>query len=142
MRPKPTLQENTNQFTDFSASENSFGCLQNQSLDKCEQISQLKAHENGFGCVYNQSAAKCKSIDRYVQNYPREMQTNWLILAKNPQKNENKSADFSAFENCFRCVQNQSLDKCRQIGQFKAHENGFGCVQNQRAAKCKSIDRF
>jgi hypothetical protein len=24
---------------------------------------------------------KCKSIDRYVQNYPREMQTNSLILA-------------------------------------------------------------
>jgi hypothetical protein len=104
MRPKPTLQENTNQFTDFSASENGFWCIQNQSLDKCEQISQFKAHENGFGCVQNQSAAKCKSIDRYVQNYPREMQTNSLNLAKNPQTYENKSADFSAFENCFRCV--------------------------------------
>jgi hypothetical protein len=54
---------------------------------------------------------KCKSIDRYVQNYPREMQTNSLILAKNPQTNENKSADFSASETCFRCLQNQSLDK-------------------------------
>jgi hypothetical protein len=31
---------------------------------------------------------KCKSIDRYVQNYPREMQTNSLILAKNPQTNQ------------------------------------------------------
>ena len=33
-----------------------------------------------------------KSIDRHVQNYPREMQTNSLILAKTPQTNENKSA--------------------------------------------------
>jgi hypothetical protein len=33
-------------------------------------------------------AAKCKSIARYVQNYPREMQTNSLILAKNPQTNQ------------------------------------------------------
>jgi hypothetical protein len=31
-------------------------------------------------------AAKCKSIDRYVQNYPREMQTNSLILAKVPRQ--------------------------------------------------------
>jgi hypothetical protein len=44
MRPKPTLKENTNQYTDFSASETGFGCIQNQSLDKCEQISQFKAH--------------------------------------------------------------------------------------------------
>jgi hypothetical protein len=29
---------------------------------------------------------KCKSIARYVQNYPREMQTNSLILAKNPRQ--------------------------------------------------------
>jgi hypothetical protein len=56
-------------------------------------------------------AANCKSIPRYVQNYPREMQTNSLILAKTPQTNKNKSVDFSAFENGFRCVQNQSLDK-------------------------------
>jgi hypothetical protein len=56
-------------------------------------------------------AANWKSIARYVQNYPREMQTNSLILAKNPQTNKNKSGDFSAFENGFRCVQNQSLDK-------------------------------
>jgi hypothetical protein len=111
MRPKPTLQENTNQFTDFSANENGFGCIQNQSLDKCEQIRQFKAHENGFGCVQNQPAAKCKSLVRYVQNSPREMQANSLILAKNPQTNENKSADFSYFQNGFRCVQNQSLDK-------------------------------
>jgi hypothetical protein len=120
MRPKPTLQENTNQFTDFSASENGFGCIQNQSLDKFEQISQFKAHENSFGCVQNQPAAKCKSIDQYVQNYPGEMQTNSPILAINPQTNENKSVDFSAFGNCFRCVQNQSLDKCKQITQFIA----------------------
>jgi hypothetical protein len=33
-------------------------------------------------------ARKCKSIDRYVQNYSREMQTNSLILAKNPQTNQ------------------------------------------------------
>ena len=141
MRPKPTLQENANQFTDFSANENGFGCIQNQSLDKCKQISQDKADENCFGCVQNQPASKCKSIYRDVQNYPREMQTNSLILAKDPQTNENKSVDVSAFENCFRCVQNQSLDKCKQISQFKAHENGFGCVQNQPASKCKSIDR-
>jgi hypothetical protein len=38
---------------------------------------------------------------RYVQNYPGEMQTNWLILVKNPQTNENKSAVFSV-----QCVQN------------------------------------
>ena len=37
------------------------------------------------------------------------MQTNSLILAKTRQTNENKSADFSAFGNGFRCVQNQSL---------------------------------
>ena len=46
-------------------------------------------------------AGKCKSIARYVQNYPRGMQTNTLILAKNPQTNETKSADFS-----LQCVQN------------------------------------
>ena len=57
------------------------------------------------------------------------MQThNSLILAKNPQTNENKSADFSASGNGFRCIQNQSLDKCEQISQFKSRENGFGCV--------------
>jgi hypothetical protein len=58
MRPKPTLQENANQLTDVSANENgfgcSFGCIQNQSLHKCKQISQFIAHENGFGCVQNQ----------------------------------------------------------------------------------------
>jgi hypothetical protein len=37
-------------------------------------------------------AVNWKSIARYVQNYPREMQTNSLILAKTPQTNENKSA--------------------------------------------------
>ena len=47
---------------------------------------------------------KCKSIARYVQNYPREMQTNSLILAENPQTNKNKSVDFSAFGNGFSCV--------------------------------------
>jgi hypothetical protein len=54
-----------------------------------------------------------------------------MILAKNPQTNENKSADFSAFGNGFRCIQNQSLDKCNQISQFIADGNGFGCAQNQ-----------
>jgi hypothetical protein len=67
-------------------------------------------------------AANCKSIARYVQNYPREMQTNSLILAKNLQTNENKSADFSAYRTGFGCVQNQSLDKCKEISQFIAHE--------------------
>ena len=77
-------------------------------------------------------AEKCKSIDRYVQNYPREVQTNSLILAKNPQTNKNKSVDFSAInENGFGCIQNQSLGKCKQISQFTAHENVFGCVQTQ-----------
>ena len=80
-------------------------------------------------------AAKCKSIARYVQNYHREMQTNSLILAKNPQTNKNKSVDFSAFGNGFGCVQNQFLDKCKQISQYIAHENGFGCVQNQPCRK-------
>ena len=88
------------------------------------------------------------------------MQTNSMILAKNPQTNENKSADFSAFGNGFRCIQNQSLDKCNQISQFiadgngfwmrpkpmvqengiqltdfSANENGFGCIQNQSYRK-------
>ena len=63
------------------------------------------------------------------------MRTNSLISAKNPQTNENKSADFNAFGNGFRCIQNQSLDKCKQISQFIAHENGFGCVQNQPCRK-------
>ena len=134
-------QTNENKSVDVSAFENCFRCVQNQSLDKCKQISQYKADENGFGCVQNQPASKCKSIDRYVQNCPREMQTNSLISAKDPQTNENKSVNFSAFENGFRCVQNQSLDKCKQISKFKAHENGFGCVQNQPAEKCKSIDQ-
>jgi hypothetical protein len=66
-----------------------------------------------------------ESIDQYVQNYRGEMQTNSLILAKNPQTNENKSADFSAFENGFRCVQKKSLDKCKQISQCIAHENAW-----------------
>jgi hypothetical protein len=88
-------------------------------------------------------AAKCKSIDRYIQNYSREMQTNSLILAKNPQTNKNKSVDFSANENGFGCIQNQSLDKCKQISQFIARENGFGCVQSQSyIGECKSIGRL
>jgi hypothetical protein len=32
MRPKPTPQDNANQFTDFSANENGLGYIQNQSL--------------------------------------------------------------------------------------------------------------
>jgi hypothetical protein len=68
------------------------------------------------------------------------MQTNSLILAKNPQTNENKSADFSAFGNSIRCIQNKYLDKCKQISQFIAHENGFGCAQNQPAGKCMQIN--
>jgi hypothetical protein len=69
MRPEPILLENGNQFTDFSANENGFGCIQNQSLDKCKanlllmrkkckQISQFIVHENGFGCAHNQSSRK------------------------------------------------------------------------------------
>jgi hypothetical protein len=46
-----SAKENGNQFTDFSANENGFGCIQNQSLDKCKQIRQFIAHENGFGFV-------------------------------------------------------------------------------------------
>ena len=76
-------------------------------------------------------ARKGKSIDQYVQNYPGEMQTNSLILAKNPQTNKNNSVDFSALGNSFRCVQSQAVEKCNQITQFIVHENGFGCVQNQ-----------
>ena len=71
------------------------------------------------------------NANQCVQNYPREMHTNSMILAKNPQTNEKKSADFSAFGNGFRCIQNQSLDKCNQISQFIADGNGFGCAQNQ-----------
>jgi hypothetical protein len=67
MRPKPTLQENANQLTDVSANGNGFGCIQNQSLDKCEQISQFTAHENVFGCVQTQTY--------------RRMQINWPSLA-------------------------------------------------------------
>jgi hypothetical protein len=62
MRLKPILLENGNNFTDFSANENGFGCIQNQSLDRCRQISQFIAHENGFGCIQNQSLDRCKQI--------------------------------------------------------------------------------
>jgi hypothetical protein len=68
MRPKPILLENGNHFTDFSANENGFGCIQNQSLDRCKQISRFIAHENGFGCVQNQPC--------------RKMQINSQILAR------------------------------------------------------------
>jgi hypothetical protein len=56
-------------------------------------------------------AAKYKSIARYVQNYPREMQTNSLILANNLQTNENKSADFSVdvFKTNLKEIQTNSL---------------------------------
>jgi hypothetical protein len=80
------MQENTNQFTDFSASENGFGSIQNQSLDKCEQISQFKAHENGFGCVQNQPCRKMHAnqmTDGYVhfsKKFPGQMKTNQSIL--------------------------------------------------------------
>jgi hypothetical protein len=50
--------------------------------------------------------------------------------------------DFSAKENDFGCIQNQPLDKCKQIIQFIAHENGFGCIQNQPLDKCKQIIQF
>jgi hypothetical protein len=60
------------------------------------------------------------------------MQTDSLILAKNPHTNENKSADYSAFENGLRCVEKPIP---RQICQFIAHQNGFGCVQNQTYRK-------
>jgi hypothetical protein len=58
MRPKPNLQENANQLTNFSTDENGFGCIQNQFLDKCKQISQFIAQENGFGYVQNQTYRK------------------------------------------------------------------------------------
>jgi hypothetical protein len=32
------------QFTDLSAKENDFGCIQDQSLHKCEQISPFVVH--------------------------------------------------------------------------------------------------
>jgi hypothetical protein len=50
-----TASAKENGFTDFSAHENGFGCIQNQSLDRCKQMSQFIAHENGFGCLQNQS---------------------------------------------------------------------------------------
>jgi hypothetical protein len=43
MRPKPILLENGNHFTDFSANENGFGCVQNQSYWKMEIILQILA---------------------------------------------------------------------------------------------------
>jgi hypothetical protein len=51
--------ENGNHFTDFSTNENGLGCIQNQSLVRCKQISQFIAHENGFGSVQNQSLDRC-----------------------------------------------------------------------------------
>jgi hypothetical protein len=60
-----SAKENGNQ---FSANENGFGCIQNQSLDKCKQIRQFIAHENGFGRVQNQPC--------------RKMQINSQILAR------------------------------------------------------------
>jgi hypothetical protein len=42
--------------------KNGFGCIQNQSLDRCKQISQFIAHENGFGCIQNQSLAKVNKL--------------------------------------------------------------------------------
>jgi hypothetical protein len=62
--------------------ENGFGCIQNQSLDRCKQISQYIAHENGFGCIQNKSLDKFKQISQFV-----------------------------AQENGFGCVQNQSYWK-------------------------------
>jgi hypothetical protein len=62
MRPKSILLENGNNFTDFSANENGFGCIKNQSLDKCKQIIHFVAHENGFRCVQNQSYWKMEII--------------------------------------------------------------------------------
>ena len=66
MRPEPILLENGNHFTDFSANENGFGCIQNQSLDRCKQISQFIALENGFGYVQNQSIHRCKQISQFI----------------------------------------------------------------------------
>jgi hypothetical protein len=37
-------------------------------------------------------------LDVFI-THPRQMQTNSLILATNPQTNENKSADFNAHGN-------------------------------------------
>ena len=91
MRPKPILLENGNHFTDFSANENGSGCIQNQSVDKCKQISQLIAHENGFGCIQNQSLDRCKQTSQFI-----------------------------AHENGFGCVQNQSYWKMEIILQILA----------------------
>ena len=45
-------------------------------------------------------------------------------------------------DNGFGCIQNQSLDKCKQIRQFRAHENGLDASKTNPAGKCKSIHRF
>ena len=91
MHPKPILLENGNHFTDFSASENGSGCIQNQSLHRWKQISQYIAHENGFGCIQNQCLDRCKQISQFI-----------------------------AHENGFGCVQNQSYWKTEIILQILA----------------------
>jgi hypothetical protein len=57
-------------------------------------------------------------------------------------ENGNHFTDFSAKGNGFECIQNQSLDRCKQTGQFIAHENGFGCVQNESLDRCKQTSQY
>jgi hypothetical protein len=57
-------------------------------------------------------------------------------------ENGNNFTDFSANENGLGCIQNQSLDKYKQISQFIAHENGFGSVQNQYLHRFKQISQL
>jgi hypothetical protein len=40
------------------------------------------------------------------------------------------------------CIQNQSLDRCKQTSQYIAHENGFGCIQNPSLDRCKQISQL
>ena len=44
---------------------------------------------------------------------------------------ETNYSQYIANENGFGFIQNQSLDRWKQISQFMADENGFGCIQNQ-----------
>ena len=54
---------------------------------------------------------KCKSIARYVQNYPREIQTNSLILAKIPRqmKTNQPILVFNVFKTNLKEIQTNSL---------------------------------
>jgi hypothetical protein len=62
---------------------------------------------------------KWKSLTDVPKTNPREIQTNSLILAKNPQTNQ---PILALMEMVFGCIQNQSLGKCEEISQFIAYE--------------------